>query len=121
MSGTSLSLALESEAKHRDAQARALTAEAVELRKASAALEHKLQSEPEIVLPDGTRREQLGVIITRLNGTATRRQINDMATRAGIPLGTVASLLGAKRHFHEQGGHWKLAPSVARVAEPVMA
>lgn len=117
----SLTNALEREAKSREIQGRAFLAEAEKLREAAQTLNHKLGTEPEIVLPDGTRKEQLAMIIQQLGGEATRSEINSAAERAGIPLGTVASLLGSKHHrrfFHEKDGRWHVASEFSPQIQP---
>lgn len=107
----SLVSALEREARVREVHGKACLAEAEKLREAAQALNHKLVTEPEIVLPDGTRKEQLATIIQQLGGEATRSEINAIAEKSGIPLGTIASLLGSKHHrrlFHEKDGKWSV-------------
>ncbi len=101
---------LEEQAIEREEQAKILAAEAKTIREAVAALEHRLAANPGIQVPDGTRKEQLVWIINNaLGGKASRAKINATAVKAGIPLGTVASMLGSKHHrglFKQANGEW---------------
>lgn len=117
-----LAMALEREAKQREEQAQILLAEAKTLRESTAALEHRLKTEPDIQIPEGTRKEQLVWIINNaLGGKASRSEINTTAVKAGIPLGTIASMLGSKNHkrlFKQADGKWFVANGVSHQVAP---